>query len=228
MMQKSAENSQFNQPEILTPAETNPLCPGGDNHQFAIELRALGQALEKFNLSGFDLQIERRKYMVSGREPVAEAPKASFARFLRSIFLGERDLLKVAVPTNQLLLSYTFDEVKEFDCRGRTKREDGSGMPDPYSLSQILRGVGCYLDKRKGSSLLSVGIRDRWVTIAFRAPNGELEKAHQDFEYFYNYWVKMYTQRSNRPKLPPPSDPTVFVAWEGALQSHKLNKLAYR
>ncbi|HWH78123.1 MAG TPA: hypothetical protein VNT76_12155, partial [Candidatus Binatus sp.] len=80
---------------------------------------------------------------------------------------------------------------------------------------------------RQGSTLLGIGIRDRWVTIAYRAPNGELEKAHQDFEYFYNYWVKMYTQRSNRPKLPPPSDPTVFVAWEGAQQRHKLSKLAF-
>jgi len=228
MMQKTAEDSRFDQPEISPTDEAGSPSPGGDSHQFAIELRALGQALEKFKLSGFDLQIERRKYMISGREPVSETPKVSFTRFLRSIFLGERDSRNVIVPTNQLLLSYTFDEVKEFDCHGRTKREDGSGMPDPYSLSQILRGVGCYLDNRKGSSLLSVGIRDRWVTIAFRAPNGDLEKAHQDFEYFYDYWVKMYTQRSNRPKLPPPSDPTVFVAWEGALQSHKLNKLAYR
>jgi hypothetical protein len=35
----------------------------------------------------------------------------------------------------------------------------------------------------------------------------------------------MFLQRSNRCKLPPPSDPTLFVTWEGGQKRHKLARI---
>jgi hypothetical protein len=44
-------------------------------------------------------------------------------------------------------------------------------------------------------------------------------------EYFYDYWVKMYLRRSNRSKLPPPSEPTLFVTWKGILDAHGVGNV---
>ena len=121
-------------------------------------------------------------------------------------------------------LRYSVSDILRFETEVRAQRKESSEIPDPYFPSQILRGVGCYLDKREGSRLVGVKVKNRWVTIDYLARDGRVEKAYQDFEYFYDYGVKMYMQRSNRSKLPPPSDPTLFVTWEGAQKRHKLSR----
>jgi hypothetical protein len=88
-------------------------------------------------------------------------------------------------------------------------------MPDPYSISQILRGAGNYLDNRDETSLVGITIKDRWVTVRYKTAEGRLEQAKQDLEYFYDYWVKMYLRRSNRPKFPVLDDPSLIVTWQG-------------
>jgi hypothetical protein len=95
-------------------------------------------------------------------------------------------------------------------------------MPDPYSLSQILRGAGSYLDNRDVTELMGISLKGKWVTVSYQTAEGRLEQAQQDLEYFYDYWVKMYLRRSNRAKLPPPSDPTVLVTWKGIQRAHGI------
>ena len=107
-------------------------------------------------------------------------------------------------------LRYSITDLLDSETEGRERRKQSSQMPDPYSISQILRGIGCFLDKREGSRLLGVTVKDRWVAIDYVTADGREQKETQDFEYFYDYWVKMYMQRSNRSKLPPPSDPTLY------------------
>ncbi len=121
-------------------------------------------------------------------------------------------------------LRYSVRDILLFETEERAQRKESSEIPDPYAPSQILRGVGCYLDKREGSRLVSVKVKNRWVTIDYLARDGRVEKIYQDFDYFYDYGVKMYMQRSNRSKLPPPSDPTLFVTWEARQQRHKLSR----
>ncbi|HET9917002.1 MAG TPA: hypothetical protein VFQ89_07830, partial [Candidatus Binatia bacterium] len=57
------------------------------------------------------------------------------------------------------------------------------------------------------------------------ARDGRLQKAHQDFDYFYDFWVKMYTQRSSRTKLPPPGEPTLYVTWKSGRRQHSLSRV---
>ncbi len=94
----------------------------------------------------------------------------------------------------------------------RSERKASPEAPDPQSTSQLLRGIGCYLDKRPDSILVSIAVEDRWVTIMSRNRAGQPQKVQQDIEYFYNFWVKMYLQRSGRSSELPPSDPTLCVA----------------
>ena len=71
---------------------------------------------------------------------------------------------------------------------------------------------------------LGISLKGKWVTVSYQTAEGRLEQAQQDLEYFYDYWVKMYLRRSNRAKLPPPSDPTVLVTWQGIQSAHGISK----
>jgi hypothetical protein len=193
---------------------------------FAYQLRALGQALEKFRFSDFDLELRSGSYLVKGRASSVESIKFSFSRFVRELLRGS-----AAHPTlscaaeSRVDLSFAPDEIEQFDMRGRVKRADSNKLPDPYSISQILRGTGSYLDNRDVTTLMGISLNGKWVTVKYETAAGRLEQAKQDLEYFYDYWVKMYLRRSNRVKLPPASDPTLFVTWQGMGRAHSLSNV---
>lgn len=195
---------------------------GVDPQRFARQLRALGQALEKFSFSAFDLELRSGTYVVTGQAVAVENVKFSFARFVRGLLGGSPVRTTVSGTGNQIDLRFSPEEIERFDVRGRVKRQDASKMPDPYSISQILRGAGSYLDNRDVTALVGISLKEKWVTVSYQTAAGRLEQAKQDLEYFYDYWVKMYLRRSNRAKLPAPSDPTVFVTWQGIQKAHEV------
>jgi len=193
---------------------------GADVRRFAKQLRALGQALEKFKFSAFDLELKSGIYVVTGRAVTADRIKFSFSRFLRELFQGAMPRTTLTYAKKEMNLRFSPDEIEQFDARGKVKRQDSSKMPDPYSISQILRGAGSYLDNRDVATLSAISLCGKWVTVTYESAEGRLEQAKQDLEYFYDYWVKMYMRRSNRSKLPPPSEPTLFVTWKGIQNAH--------
>jgi hypothetical protein len=223
MKQNMAENNK-----VLVAGSDNSTkstVTSAPNHrEFAKELRALGQEIEKFSFSAFDLQIDSGIYVVSGRASIQmENLKFSFSRFVRELLRGSNPTRPVTTTVGETDLRFSPEEIEKFDLQGKVKRQDSNKMPDPYSISQILRGAGSYLDNRDVTTLVGVTLKDKWVTVSYRTTEGRLEQAKQDLEYFYNYWVKMYMRRSNRAKLPPPSDPTLFVNWEGIHNAHRLS-----
>jgi hypothetical protein len=225
MKQNMAENNTV-LPEDPDTAAQVAATPVLGQREFAKELRALGQAIEKFSFSAFDLQIDSGIYVVTGRAVIPEENvKFSFSRFVREL-LGSDRAATVTTKAGQIDLRFTPEEIEKFDVRGRVKRQDAGKMPDPYSISQILRGAGSYLDNRDATRLVGVTLKDRWVTVSYQTAEGRLEQAKQDLEYFYNYWVRMYMRRSNREKLPPPPDPTLFVSWEAIQKVHRLSNVA--
>ena len=192
---------------------------------FARQLRALGQALEKFSFSTFDLELRSGNYLVTGRATSTENIRFSFSRFVRELLRSSTARPTLSCADNRVDLCFSPDEIEKFDLRGKVKREDANKMPDPYSISQILRGAGSYLDNRDVTTLVGVSLNGKWVTVRYETPEGRLEQAKQDLEYFYDYWVKMYLRRSNRAKLPPASDPTLLVTWEGMRRAHVISNL---
>ena len=181
---------------------------------FARRLRALGQALEKFGFSAFDLELRSGTYLVKGMGIPCDNPKFSFSRFVRDLVRGAAAQAPLSCLDSVVDLRFSHQEVEHFDLRGRTKRENANKMPDPYSISQILRGAGSYLDNRDVTQWICISLKGKWVTLAYETAQGQLQRSQQDLEYFYDYWVKMYLRRSNRVKPAIPSDPTVLVTWE--------------
>ena len=221
MKQKTARD------EIVMPAEHRISAKSSEASAayftgFARELRALGQALEKFSFSAFDLELKDGAYLVKGRAISTDHVKFSFLGFVSELLRGTAARPMLTCSDGQVDLRFSPKEIEGFDVRGRVRRQDPSKMPDPYSLSQILRGAGSYLDNRGVMTLVAISLKGKWVTVSYQTAEGRLEQAQQDLEYFYDYWVKMYLRRSNRNKLPPPSDPTVLVTWQGIYKAHSI------
>lgn len=206
--------------EILVQEDDRALANSSDaagrgDKSFARQLRALGQAFEKFSLSAFDLEIRSGSYLVIGTATSIEHVKFSFSRVVRELLRGTYRRPNVTSTVGRFDWRFSPEDIEGFDLRGKSRRHDSSKMPDPHSVSQILRGAGSFLDHRNVANLVGISLKGRWVTVSYQTGEGRLERAQQDLEYFYDYWVKMYLRRSNRAKLPPPSEPTVLVTWRG-------------
>jgi len=224
MKQNTAENQSEVEDQHDTSRKSAEDAASGQR-EFAKELRALGQAIEMFKFSTVDLQLESGIYVVTGRAVSVENVIFSFSQFVKELLRGSSPTRTVTTTVEETDLRFSPEEIEKFDIRGRIKRENSNKMPDPYSISQILRGAGSYLDNRDVTTLVGITLKDKWVTVSYRTTEGRSEQAQQDLEYFYNYWVKMYMRRSNRVKLPPPSDPTLFVNWEGIHRAHRLSNV---
>lgn len=177
---------------------------------FARQLRALGQALEKFSFSVFDIEIENGIYFVVAKSRATERRRRlSLLRAIRAIFVrSDRSRTRT---DRQVDLRFTAEEIENFDLHGKSRRQDGGKTPDPYSISQLLRGAGCYLDNRNVSERVTISFAGRWITIRYETPDKQAANARHDLEYFYDCWVQMYLRRSNRAKLPRTSEPTVMM-----------------
>jgi hypothetical protein len=187
--------------------------PNGTAINFARQLRALGQALEKFSFSVFDIEIENGIYFVVAKSSATkQRRKLSLLRAIRGLFMSsDRSRSR---PDRQVDLRFTPEEIENFDLHGKSRRQDAGKTPDPYSISQLLRGAGCYLDNRNASERVTISFAGRWITIRYETPDKQAANARHDLEYFYDCWVQMYLRRSNRAQLPRASEPTVIMTWQ--------------
>jgi hypothetical protein len=90
-----------------------------DSPKYAHTLRAIGQDLEALNLKYFDIKSEGRDYLV-----------------------------RAATSPEPLELRYTPEDIGRLERQGRAKRSDPSGTPDLMTLSQALRAIGEYVDRK--------------------------------------------------------------------------------
>lgn len=168
---------------------------------YARDLRVVGQLLESRDIHSADLVWVADTYVVRGN---ARSAHKLFSRGwltrIGALFSGD---MRRSLRSEILDLRYTLEEIARFDHLAQTKRSGFDRMPDPYSLSHILRTAGAYLDGRVNSLLIGISLQKRWVTIRFETSEGRPEEATQDISYFYNYWVKMYLRRGSRARILP-------------------------
>lgn len=202
----------FNETAAKSP-EANPRAPSR-TISYAKELRALGQAIEKHSFSFLNLELESGIYIVRGRIKAPKKSRPSFSRFIRDLIYCAITAPQAKNPTGEIDLHYTPEDIEKLELEGREKRKKSNRMPNPHSLSQILRSAGFYLDNRAKLSLVGITIEYPWVSLRFKTGAGRLEQAKQHLQYFYECWVKMYLQRSHRPGSPLSTKPSLGVTWE--------------
>lgn len=193
----------------------------GSGRSFARELRTVGQALEKFKISSFKLERERGVYLIRGAAPAGLTAAFSLIRYVRDLLRGgdaKRNLDRV------IELSCSQSEIENLEAQEQAKRTDGDRQTDPYSLSQILRGVGTLLDARRARSLLEISFTEGRVAVLYVNADGRTEEERLDLDDYYDYWVKMLVCRHSRTDAAA-SEPTLYAPWEQDLKRHKLSRL---
>lgn len=207
---RARETEQFSKPRDEN-AESENVC-------YARKLRALGQALEERRVSSLDLEVEGGAYGVRGKVTVRKDAKLSLSELLRTVIFEFRAWLEKTIglerSVGELDLRFTAEEIEQQDRKGRANRRQANATPDPHSLSQILRGVGSYLDSKPKTSLVGVSVEDWWVTIRYKTADGCQVQVKQHIYYLYDYWVKMYLRRYNRSKTPSPGERAFMITWD--------------
>jgi hypothetical protein len=182
-----------------TPA-SGVTAPARGDLSYADELRALGQALEDQGLVSFELQVKGSDYLVRG---LAHAPREA-----GSCILGRMEKMfasalwgKSGPPLQVSEVVYQFppERIWQLHRDGRKKRVDRAQTPDPRRLSQLLRSTGCYLDRKLGSSLSEIAVKDHWLTVSYVTTAGRIERTKAALDFFYDHWIKMYSQRRDLP-----------------------------
>jgi hypothetical protein len=151
----------------------------------------------------------------------------SLIQFIRDFVRIGRSKRRSGQSRNQIELTYSQPEIEVLDAQERAKRLEGNKLPDPHGVSQILRGVGTLLDNRQAASVLAIGYHDQTVTVHYKKRDGRVQQEKQELEYLYDFWVKMYLRRSNRPAPDHASEPTLYVEWEENGKSHTQSRLPH-
>jgi hypothetical protein len=178
-------------------------------------LRTLGHALESHRVVNCDIAVENGVYTIKGLVSPAKNVRRGLFQAVRTFFSKDGQTARADVITNRILLRFSMADIRKIDAQVRHRRSATPEVPDPLSMSQLLRVIGGFMDKRSGEQLLGLWIDDRWVTINHISRDKQLLKTTHDIEYFYDLWVKMYLQRSDRAIINPPSGPTVCITTSG-------------
>jgi len=166
-------------------------------------LRAMGQALEVINIQIFELEIAEDNVFIRGHVPLAPPDKQCDADQLRTIW-GALPGAQDAFPEHdrngsnaQIDLCYTARDIERLEEEGRSRRGTSHAVPDAWSLSQILRSIGAYLNQKRAR--LSNMMRQRdCIVIEYETSAGSTIKETLIMKDLYDLWVRMYLQRSER------------------------------
>lgn len=139
--------------------------------KYAHTLRAIGQDLEALNLKYFDIKSEGRDYLV-----------------------------RAATSPEPLELRYTPEDIGRLERQGRAKRNDPSGKPDLMTLSQALRAIGEYVD-RKDCHLVKISRQVPSGTVpllSIEYQSGMRDRRKEEIRAsgLYDLSVRMYKQRA--------------------------------
>jgi hypothetical protein len=90
---------------------------------------------------------------------------------------------------------YSLEELSHEDEEGKEPRHDANAMPDPYSLSNTLRAVGAFLDRKPDAKLLFASNRGQEVVILYETKHGVRNLEEYPISALYEFQVKEYIKR---------------------------------
>ena len=175
---------------------------------YAQPLRAIGQTLEVLHVEAFEIESQGDNYLVRGRieGPALEKamPQEVKESSLRVVWGKLRGRSPEPSGPSQLPpssmgfhLRYSSEDIDRMEQEGQARRRDPHGALDPYSVSQLLRAVGAYVD-HKAARLLGLSWRDQSVSLVYEAAQGRRELEVLRLFSVYDFWVRMSVRRSKR------------------------------
>jgi hypothetical protein len=174
--------------------------------EYAQLLRAIGQALEVLKFGTFEMEFVGGDFLVHGSAETS--PEQEEARRIREQLLkvvweeipgdtaseAEIDLAMSTWPA-KLHLRYTPKDMERLEEAGKAKRQTGAGVPDVANLSQLLRTIGAYVEK-KNVRLVKVSRYAESLVIEYDQAGGARRTETVSAGSLYEFWAELYLQRS--------------------------------
>jgi hypothetical protein len=178
---------------------------------YAQPLRAIGQALEVLNMQDFEMEPVGSDFYIRGILPSTTnrvlLGRGCSAQELRAIWgalPGEGNESPDRQAWNNLsLLSsgvelcYTAQDIERLEENGRARRGQAQTSADAYSLSQIMRSIGAYLNQKR-ARLCKLSREVDCVVVEYETSLGSRMKETLAIKDLYDLWVRMYLQRAER------------------------------
>jgi hypothetical protein len=175
--------------------------------EYAQLLRAIGQALEVLNFGSFEIEIADQDFLVRGsavastEQEEAQAIRKNILKFVWEALPGqaaseaELDFAMSTWPV-QLDLRYTPKDVDRLEQAGKAKRQSTAGVPDIAGLSQLLRTIGAYVEQKRGR-LVKIARYGESLAIQYDTMEGDMKEETVSAASLYEFWAKLYLQRSS-------------------------------
>jgi hypothetical protein len=168
-------------------------------------LRVVGQKLEPLRPETYEVVYYGNCYLVrcrikQGNQGKKEGEKKirGLAAFLRLWREPENPSIggkpSEATSMNVEFL-YSLEELNSQDEERKGPRHDPNATPDPYSLSNILRAVGAFLDRKPDAKLLFASNRGQEIIILYETNGGVRNLEEYPISTIYEFWVKEYVKR---------------------------------
>ncbi|HEY6368792.1 MAG TPA: hypothetical protein VI585_28740 [Candidatus Binatia bacterium] len=167
-------------------------------------LRVVGQKLEPLRPETYEVVCYGNCYLVRCRVKEESRDNKEKEKKVRGLgaFLRlwrEPETPSAAEPNDGTSMNveflYSLEELSREDEELKEPRRDNSAMPDPYSLSNTLRAVGVFLDRKPDIKLLFASNRDQEVVILYETKQGVRNLEEYPISGIYEFWVKEYVKR---------------------------------
>jgi hypothetical protein len=168
-------------------------------------LRVIGQRLEPLRPETYEVVCYGNCYLVRcrvkeyGKGKKEEEKKvrglAAFLRLWRepeNPGIGEKPDLGTSMNVEFL---YSLEELSRQDEERKERTHNPNAMSDPYSLSNTLRSVGQFLDRKPDAKLLFASNRGQEVVMLYETKGGVRHLEQYPISTIYEFWVKEYVKR---------------------------------
>ena len=152
---------------------------------YALALRAIGQSLEAQQTKDFDLSVIETGFVVRENKP----------RYLK----WRRTLRTTGVekPLDLSDLHFSVDDIARLNQSGKERRQTPAQTPDFYVLSQTLRTVGGFVDRR-GFGLLELSRRSSKLILRLEQSEGRRLIETHTIASLHNIFVAMFFDRQKK------------------------------
>ena len=147
-------------------------------------LRNIGQSLEAQRINIFELRYEDERYWAKG-DPDKEIS------LLTALRRWQKRWRREGLSSS---LSYTLPDIEQLERQGKTKRSRPNRLPDFYSLPNILRTLGAYLDAQD-AELIELHKRPLTITLLYRNREGHPDVEERSIASFYDFFLKLHGRR---------------------------------
>ena len=172
---------------------------------YSIILRVIGQKLEPLRPETYEVVCYGNCYLVRCRvkednpgKKKEEKKVRGLAAFLRLWREQETPVVRenpnLGTSMNVEFL-YSLEELNRQGEQRKEPRGDSNAMPDPYSLSNTLRAVGEFLDRKPDATLLFASNRGQELVILYETKRGGRHLEQFPISTLYDFVVKEYVKR---------------------------------